>query len=61
MTKKRKPGRLALGKITIALRVRPSTREKLWQLAAKEQITVSDYAEAVLIQHFEEISRSTDK
>ena len=51
----RKHARPPLGKITVQLRMRPSTKEKLWLLASKEQITVSDYAEAVLIHHFEEL------
>jgi hypothetical protein len=57
----RKQGRLTLGKITVQLRMRPSTKEKLWQVAAAEQITVSDYVEAVLIHHFDELLASSKR
>ena len=45
-----------LGKVTMTVRVRPRTQQKLRQLAAAEQITISDYLEAVLIHHFEELA-----
>jgi predicted HicB family RNase H-like nuclease len=54
-------GRPALGKISMTLRVRPRTREELYRLAAAEQITVSDYIEAVLIQHFEVMASKSPK
>ena len=45
-------GRPALGKITIQLRVRPETRKQLWLLAAEAHVSVSDYVENILLQHF---------
>jgi len=49
MIRKPKKGRPALGKITIQLRVQPETRPALWRLAAEDQVTVSDYVEAVTV------------
>jgi hypothetical protein len=50
-----------LGKVTMTVRVRPRTQQKLRQLAAAEQITISDYLEAVLIHHFEELAVQAEK
>jgi hypothetical protein len=51
--RRRRHGRMPLGKVTVQLRLRPKTREELWRLAEAEQVTISDFAEAVLIQYFE--------
>jgi hypothetical protein len=54
--KRAKMGRPPLGKISLTIRVRQRTKDELIRLAAAEQITISDYAEAVLIEHFEALA-----
>ena len=49
---KKRPGRRPLGKMSLQLRVSESTHEELARLAALDQTTMSEYAEAVLERHF---------
>jgi hypothetical protein len=52
MTEPKKMGRRPTGKISIQLRMTEATKGELERWARKDNKSLSDYAEAVLIRHF---------
>jgi hypothetical protein len=46
------PLKLFVSAIAHWIIVRPETREQLWRFATEEHVSVSDYVESVLLQHF---------
>jgi uncharacterized protein (DUF1778 family) len=48
-TTKKTPGRRKLGKMTFALRLRPTTKEILDRAASQAHTTSSDYAEEAIL------------
>jgi hypothetical protein len=52
MTQPKKMGRRPTGKISIQLRMTKATKGELERWALKDNKSLSEYAEAVLIRHF---------
>jgi hypothetical protein len=52
MTEPKKMGRRPTGKISIQLRMTKATKAELERWALKDNKSLSEYAEAVLVRHF---------